>query len=136
MLLEVSCFTATRASRRCRRNGITHVKTPRVLWRNCRKKRSTEGSTRLDGANPFGDSLFTERNWTIVERARRIADESGWSPARSLAWGLSRSGVPSTLMGVSRPEQVLYNKPFTPAMRRAAVFGGSAVVNPFELAHR
>ena len=65
---------------------------------------------RLDGANPFGDSLFTPRNWTIVEGVRRVAKAIGQSPARvALAWVIGRSGVASTLMGVSRPAQVADN---------------------------
>ena len=111
---------------------------------------------RLDGANPFGDTLFTERNWTIVDVLRRVADEAGQSPARiALAWVIGRPGVTSTLMGVSRAEQVLDNAAaldvalspehrasldaasasdarmlyslFTAAMRQRAVFGGSSV---------
>lgn len=62
---------------------------------------------RLDGANPFGDSLFTPRNWDIVDAVRRVADEIGQSPARvALAWVMGQSGVASTLMGVSRTAQV------------------------------
>ncbi|MDQ2664903.1 MAG: aldo/keto reductase [Gemmatimonadota bacterium] len=111
---------------------------------------------RLDGANPFGDTLFTERNWQIVDALRRVAAEANESPARiALAWVLGRPGVTSTLMGVSRAEQVADNVAalavtlsvehhaaldavsagggrmlyslFTPAMRRQVVFGGSEV---------
>lgn len=65
---------------------------------------------RLDGANPFGDSLFTPRNWTIVDGVRQVAEAIGQSPARvALAWVVGRSGVASTLMGVSRPAQVTDN---------------------------
>ena len=65
---------------------------------------------RLDGANPFGDSLFTPRNWDIVEAVRRVADEIGQPSARvALAWVVGRPGVASTLMGVSRAAQVADN---------------------------
>ncbi|WP_458094408.1 aldo/keto reductase [Roseomonas sp. WA12] len=65
---------------------------------------------RLDGANPFGDSLFTPRNWSIVDAVRLVADEIGQTPARvALAWVVSRPGVDSTLMGVSRAAQVADN---------------------------
>lgn len=68
------------------------------------------GDKRLDGANPFGGTLFTPRNWDIVDAVRRIADAIGQSPARvALAWVVGRPGVASTLMGVSRPEQVADN---------------------------
>jgi aryl-alcohol dehydrogenase-like predicted oxidoreductase len=112
---------------------------------------------RLDGANPFGDSLFTERNWKIVDTLRQVAQDAGQSPARvALAWVTGRPGVSSTLMGVSRVEQVADNiaaldlvlsaeqraaldavsaptprmlySLFTPAGRQHAVYGGSAVV--------
>ena len=115
-----------------------------------------EGDKRLDGANPFGDSLFTERNWKIVETLKQVAKEAGQTPARmALAWVTQRPGVSSTLMGVSRVEQVTDNiaslglgiseehraaldavsapEPrmlyslFTPAVRQFAVFGGSSV---------
>ncbi len=113
---------------------------------------------RLAGANPFGNSLFTERNWNIVEVLKDIAKDAGQSPARvALAWVMGRAGVASTLMGVSRVEQVADNiaalgvvlsaehratldavsappqkmlySLFTPTMRQQAVFGGSSVTS-------
>ncbi|EWY35984.1 aldo/keto reductase [Skermanella stibiiresistens SB22] len=66
-----------------------------------------DGDKRLDGDNPFGDTLFTDRNWHIVDILKRVANEAGQSAARvALAWVVGRPGVASTLMGVSRPEQV------------------------------
>ena len=111
---------------------------------------------RLDGANPFGDSLFTERNWKIVDVLKEISKETGYSPANlALAWVMNRPTVASTLMGVSRVEQVTDNisaldiqlsakhqaaldaistgdqkmlySLFTPALRQHVVFGGSSV---------
>lgn len=113
---------------------------------------------RLDGANPFGDSLFTERNWKIVDTLKQVARQVGQSPARvALAWVAGRPCVTSTLMGVSRVEQMADNVAaldlmlsddhratldavsatdprmlyslFTPATRQNAVFGGSSVVS-------
>ncbi len=113
---------------------------------------------RLDGANPFGDTLFTDRNWRIVEALRSVADAMGETPARvALAWVLSRPGVDTALMGVSRVSQVYDNIAatdlylpaeqlaaldaasapeaatmyglFTPAGRQNVVFGGSAVAS-------
>ena len=111
---------------------------------------------RLDGANPFGDSLFTERNWKILDTLKAISTETGLSQAKiALAWVTSRAGVASTLMGVSRVAQIpdnassldlvllaehrdkldavsaadpkmLYSL-FSPLMRQHAVFGGSSV---------
>lgn len=65
---------------------------------------------RLDGDNPFGDTLFTERNWRILDVLKRVAGELGETPARiALAWVVGRPGVTSTLMGVSRADQVTDN---------------------------
>ncbi len=116
-----------------------------------------DSDKRLDGANPFGNSLFTERNWTIVDELKKISAEAGESPARvALAWVCGRPGVTTTLMGVSRSEQVMDNAAaldvvlspehraaldavsasadprmlyglFTAALRQHAVFGGNSV---------
>ena len=68
------------------------------------------GDKRLDGANPFGDTLFTERNWKIVDVLQRVAGQIGQSPARvALSWVINRPGISSTLMGVSRVEQLADN---------------------------
>ncbi|MDQ1077925.1 aldo/keto reductase [Pseudoroseomonas cervicalis] len=114
------------------------------------------GDKRLDGDNPFGDSLFTARNWAIVDALKAVAAEMGESPARvALAWVAGRPGVATTLMGVSRVEQVADNvaalglaltpghlaaleaasrgEPrfpyglFDPALRNQLVFGGADV---------
>lgn len=119
------------------------------------EKRPVEDK-RLDGANPFGDSLFTERNWKIVDALKQVALDVGQSPARvALAWVINRPCVASTLMGVSRLEQMADNMSaldlvlstahraaldavsaptprmlyslFTPTMRQNAVFGRNAV---------
>lgn len=69
-----------------------------------------DNDRRLDGDNPFGDMLFTDRNWRIADEVRRIAAEMAETPARvALAWVIGRPGVTSTLMGVSRPGQVSEN---------------------------
>ena len=111
---------------------------------------------RLDGANPFGDTLFTDKNWQILDVLKSVAQQTGESPARvALAWVVGRPGVTSTLMGVSKTAQIhenvaaldlmlstthraaldavsapsprmLYSL-FSPAVRQHAVFGGSSV---------
>ncbi|MDD1449911.1 aldo/keto reductase [Sphingomonas sp. H160509] len=65
---------------------------------------------RLDGDNPFGDTLFTERNWQILDELKRVAAEINETPARvALSWVVGQPGVASTLMGVSRAEHVTDN---------------------------
>ncbi|HEV7353974.1 MAG TPA: aldo/keto reductase [Brevundimonas sp.] len=67
-------------------------------------------SPRLDGDNPFGDSLFTDRNWSIVDAVKLVAAEIGEPPAKvALAWVLGRPAVHSTLVGVSRVAQLTDN---------------------------
>ncbi len=90
-----------------------------------------EDDKRLDGANPFGDTLFTDRNWTIVDILREVAKDAGETPARiALSWVVGRPGVTSTLMGVSRAEQVTDNvaalKVSLSAEHRAALDAASA----------
>lgn len=117
------------------------------------------GDKRLDGANPFGDSLFTERNWKILDTLKALADDTGLSQAQiALAWVSARAGVASTLMGVSRagqiadniaaldvalrpehmqaldavsaPEQKMLYSLFTPSMRQHAVLAAVRCVGP------
>lgn len=65
---------------------------------------------RLNGDNPFGGMLFTERNFDVVDAVRAIAEETGKSMAQvSLAWLAARPGVSSVLIGASRPDQVTQN---------------------------
>ena len=114
------------------------------------------GGARLDGANPFGDTLFTDRNWTIVDALKAVAAEIGEPPAKvALAWALSRPAVDTVLIGVSRVSQLQDNidavalrlaaeslaalddasRPalpmlyglFSGEMRRQVVYGGAAV---------
>lgn len=93
------------------------------------------GDKRLDGANPFGDTLFTERNWSIVAAVRRVAEEARQPPARiALAWVIGRPGVAATLMGVSRVGQVAdtiaaLDVVLSPE-HRAALDAASAAVEP------
>jgi aryl-alcohol dehydrogenase-like predicted oxidoreductase len=71
---------------------------------------AADGGARLDGPNPFGDSLFTARNWAIVDVLKAVAAEVGEPPARvALAWALSRPAVDTILIGVSRVSQLRDN---------------------------
>jgi aryl-alcohol dehydrogenase-like predicted oxidoreductase len=66
-----------------------------------------DASGRLNGANPFGDSKFIERNWTILDALRTVAADIGCSMSQvALSWLLGRPGVTSTLIGGKTPEQI------------------------------
>lgn len=68
------------------------------------------GDGRLSGANPFGDSKFTERNWDILDAVKSVADQVGVPPAQvALAWLAARPSVSSILIGASRPSQIADN---------------------------
>jgi len=91
---------------------------------------------RLDGDNPFGDMLFTDRNWQILDVLKRVAAEIEETPARvALAWVIGQPGVASTLMGVSRPEQVTGNVAalglHLPVEHRATLDAASGGTLPF-----
>ena len=65
---------------------------------------------RLNGANPYGGMLFTERNFDIVDTVREVAGELDVPMVQvALAWVLGRSGVTSLLLGASKPEQLKGN---------------------------
>ena len=71
---------------------------------------NTKDGGRLSGANPFGDSKFSERNWSVLDVLRTVAEEVGRSPAQvALAWLMERPGVGSTVIGASSPEQLASN---------------------------
>lgn len=68
------------------------------------------GSGRLSGPNPFGDSKFTERNWSILAVLQNIAAQIGRSMAETaLAWVMARPGIASTLIGASKLTQLQSN---------------------------
>jgi aryl-alcohol dehydrogenase-like predicted oxidoreductase len=65
---------------------------------------------RLNGANPYGGMLFTERNFDIVDTVREVAAELDVPMVQvALAWVLGRQGVTSLLLGASRPQQLESN---------------------------
>ena len=67
-------------------------------------------SGRLNGANPFGDSKFVDRNWAILDVLRQVAHEQERSCAEvALAWTLGRPGVGAVLIGASQPQQLAAN---------------------------
>ena len=65
---------------------------------------------RLNGDNPFGGMLFTERNVDVVGVVREVASELGRPMAQvALAWAINRPGVGALLIGASRAEQLHEN---------------------------
>jgi aryl-alcohol dehydrogenase-like predicted oxidoreductase len=74
------------------------------------KREDTSGTGRLSGANPFGDSKFSDRNWEILEVLNEVAAEQGRLPAEiALAWVMAQRGVVSTLVGARSLSQLTGN---------------------------
>jgi aryl-alcohol dehydrogenase-like predicted oxidoreductase len=73
-------------------------------------RENTKDIGRLSGANPFGDSKFTDRNWDILAALAKVAEELNRPVAQAaLAWTLARPGVTSTLIGARSVQQVESN---------------------------
>jgi aryl-alcohol dehydrogenase-like predicted oxidoreductase len=65
------------------------------------------GQGRLSGANPFGDTKFTEHNWRVLDTLKAVATEQGRPPAQvALAWASAQAGITSLLLGASKLEQL------------------------------
>ena len=74
------------------------------------RRGDTADTGRLSGANPFGDSKFTDCNWNILETLKAVAAELGRPVAQvALAWTLARPGVSATLVGASKVTQLADN---------------------------
>ena len=74
------------------------------------RRENTSDTGRLSGANPFGNSKFTDRNWAILDALRAVAAELDRAMAQvALAWTLARAGVASTLIGASTVAQLESN---------------------------
>lgn len=71
---------------------------------------AADASARLSGANPFGDTIFTDRNWAVLDVLRAVAAEAGRPPAQvALAWASRRPGISSLIIGASKADQLTDN---------------------------
>jgi aryl-alcohol dehydrogenase-like predicted oxidoreductase len=74
------------------------------------KREDTADTGRLSGANPFGDSKFSDRNWEILLTLKEVAAEQDRTPAQiALAWVMAQRGVTSTLVGARSVAQLRGN---------------------------
>jgi aryl-alcohol dehydrogenase-like predicted oxidoreductase len=65
------------------------------------------GQGRLSGANPFGNTKFTDRNWRILDTLRIVAGQLNRPLAQvALAWVSTQPGVTAPIIGASRLEQL------------------------------
>ena len=71
------------------------------------RREDTSGTGRLSGPNPFGDTMFADRNWTILDELKAVAAGLGCAPAQvALAWVMAQPGVASTIIGASSTAQL------------------------------
>ena len=71
------------------------------------RREDTSGTGRLSGANPFGDTMFADRNWVVLDALKAVAAELDRSMAQvALAWVMAQPGVGSTIIGASSAAQV------------------------------
>ena len=71
---------------------------------------AVENNGRLSGANPFGDTKFTDQNWAVLDVVRAVSTAVGCSPAQvALAWALRQPGITGLIIGASRADQVRAN---------------------------
>lgn len=70
----------------------------------------TPTAGRLSGANPFGDSKFSDHNYEILDVVNEVAEEIGATAAQtSLAWVNHQPSVGTTLIGASSVQQLNAN---------------------------
>lgn len=92
------------------RGMLDHANRPTELPDSGATSAQRESDGRLNGDNPYGGMLFTERNFAIVDVVKDVAGELARSPAEvALAWVTGRKGVSSVLVGASRVEQLTQN---------------------------
>lgn len=69
-----------------------------------------ESDGRLNGANPFGDTKFSDRNWEILDVVRAVAQELECTPAQvALRWSSQQPTVAGLIIGASRVPQLQEN---------------------------
>jgi aryl-alcohol dehydrogenase-like predicted oxidoreductase len=72
-----------------------------------RENDGASGEGRLIGANPFGNTLFTERNWRILDTLRTMAAQIDRPLAQvALAWVSAQPSITSSILGASKIEQL------------------------------
>ena len=74
------------------------------------KREDTRNSGRLSGANPFGQSKSSDRNWEVLDTLQTIAEEVDRPLAQvALRWVMQRPGVASALVGARDATQLAVN---------------------------
>lgn len=73
-------------------------------------REDTSNTGRLSGANPFGNSKFSDQNWIILDALKKVSERQECTTAQAaLAWLMRRPAVSSTLIGASKVIQLKDN---------------------------
>ncbi len=72
-----------------------------------REGAGASGQGRLSGPNPFGNQMFTERNWGILDALRTVAAQVERPLSQvALAWVSVQLSITSPILGVNKFEQL------------------------------
>ncbi len=72
-----------------------------------REGEEASGEGRLIGPNPFGNMMFTDRNWRVLDMLRTVAAQVDRPLAQvGLAWVAAQPGITSPILGASKLEQL------------------------------
>jgi aryl-alcohol dehydrogenase-like predicted oxidoreductase len=72
-----------------------------------REGAAAKGEGRLIGANPFGNTMFTDRNWRVLDTLQTVAAQIDRPLAQvALAWVLAQPSITSPILGASKIEQL------------------------------
>ncbi len=75
-----------------------------------RQAHGVGGEGRLSGANPFGDTKFTDHNWKVLDVLRAVAAQLERPVAQvALAWISAQAGVTAPILGASKLAQLQDN---------------------------
>jgi aryl-alcohol dehydrogenase-like predicted oxidoreductase len=72
-----------------------------------REGTEASGEGRLIGDNPFGNTMFTDRNWRVLDTLGTVAAQIDRPLAQvALAWVLAQPSITSPILGASKIEQL------------------------------
>ena len=68
------------------------------------RSRGGERHTTRAQTDEFGDTLYTEADFDVVDRLNEVAGERGLPPAQiALAWLLHKPGLTAPIVGATKP---------------------------------
>ena len=71
------------------------------------RTREGERLTTRAGSDPFGDSLYVQEDFDVVDRLVEVASERGVPPAQvALAWVIGKPGVTAPIVGATKVAHV------------------------------